>query len=140
MLKLLLKLAVVAALANAALRVGSAYLQFYRFRDATLEAAQYGGDKPVAELRKRVIALASQYDVPLSDEALKIQRTDLRHTIIDGSYEEPVDLFPGYTRPWPFTVHVDVFTIPGATVKRLFSVVTHFFTKTRWERLFHQIH
>ena len=28
----------------------------------------------------------------------------------------------------------------GATVKRLFSVVTHFFTRTRWERLFHQIH
>ena len=25
-------------------------------------------------------------------------------------------------------------------VKRLFSVVTHFFTRTRWERLFHQIH
>jgi signal peptidase I len=28
----------------------------------------------------------------------------------------------------------------GASAKRLFSVVTHFFTKTRWERLFHQIH
>ncbi len=28
----------------------------------------------------------------------------------------------------------------AATVKRLFSVVTHFFTKTRWDRLFHQIH
>ena len=27
----------------------------------------------------------------------------------------------------------------GATVKRLASVVAHFFTKTRWERLFHQI-
>ena len=27
-----------------------------------------------------------------------------------------------------------------ATARRLFSVVTHFFTKTRWERLFHQIH
>src|SRR3954463_12243855 len=27
----------------------------------------------------------------------------------------------------------------GASVKRLGSVVTHFFTKTRWERLFHQI-
>jgi signal peptidase I len=27
----------------------------------------------------------------------------------------------------------------GATIKRLASVVTHFFTKTRWERLFHQI-
>jgi signal peptidase I len=28
----------------------------------------------------------------------------------------------------------------GATVKRMFSVVTHFFTRTRWERLLHQIH
>jgi signal peptidase I len=28
----------------------------------------------------------------------------------------------------------------GASVKRLFSVVTHFFTRTRWERLLHQIH
>jgi signal peptidase I len=27
-----------------------------------------------------------------------------------------------------------------ATIRRLFSVVTHFFTRTRWERLFHQIH
>ena len=28
----------------------------------------------------------------------------------------------------------------GATIKRLLSVVTHFFTRTRWERLLHQIH
>ena len=28
----------------------------------------------------------------------------------------------------------------GASIKRVFSVVTHFFTRTRWERLFHQIH
>jgi signal peptidase I len=27
----------------------------------------------------------------------------------------------------------------GATVRELFSVVTHFFTRTRWERMFHQI-
>jgi signal peptidase I len=28
----------------------------------------------------------------------------------------------------------------GATVRQLFSVVTHFFTRTRWERVFQQIH
>jgi signal peptidase I len=28
----------------------------------------------------------------------------------------------------------------GASIARTFSVVTHFFTRTRWERLFHQIH
>jgi len=28
----------------------------------------------------------------------------------------------------------------GASIGRMFSVVTHFFTRTRWERLLHQIH
>ena len=28
----------------------------------------------------------------------------------------------------------------GATVTRVFTIVTHFFTRTRWERLLHQIH
>jgi signal peptidase I len=28
----------------------------------------------------------------------------------------------------------------GATIKQFFSVVTHFFTRTRWERILHQIH
>ena len=28
----------------------------------------------------------------------------------------------------------------GTTISRLASVVTHFFTRTRWERLFKQIH
>jgi len=29
---------------------------------------------------------------------------------------------------------------PGATLKGFVSVVTHFFTRTRWDRMFHQIH
>ena len=29
---------------------------------------------------------------------------------------------------------------PGATVKGLVSVFAHFFTRTRWDRMFHQIH
>jgi signal peptidase I len=28
----------------------------------------------------------------------------------------------------------------GATLRNVFGIVTHFFTRTRWERLFHQIH
>jgi signal peptidase I len=28
----------------------------------------------------------------------------------------------------------------GATIKRVFSVITHFFTRTRWERILNQIH
>jgi signal peptidase I len=28
----------------------------------------------------------------------------------------------------------------SASAKRIVGVITHFFTKTRWERIFHQIH
>ncbi len=43
---------------------------------------------------------------------------------------------------WSYEAGGDDYTDEGVstTVKRMFSVVTHFFTKTRWERLFHQIH
>jgi hypothetical protein len=114
MVKLLLKLAVAALVANAAWRLGSAYLQFYRFQDAATQTAQFAGDRPIGDMKARMLALAVQYDVPLDETALVVQKNQLNHTIIDGSYQTPVDLFPGYTRQWPFSFHVDVFSIPGA--------------------------
>jgi hypothetical protein len=114
MLKLILKLAVAALIANAAWRLGLAYLQFYRFQDALTQTAQFAGDRPVADIKSRMLALATQYEVPLAEDALLVRKNELNHTIIDGAYETPVDLFPGYTRQWPFSLHVDVFSVPGA--------------------------
>jgi hypothetical protein len=114
MVKLLLKLAIAALVANAAWRLGSAYLQFYRFQDAATQTAQFAGDRPIADMKARMLAVARQYDVPLDDAAVVVSKNQLNHTIIDGTYETPVDLFPGYTRQWPFSFHVDVFSIPGA--------------------------
>ena len=110
MLKLLVKLALAALIANAAYRVGSAYLSYYRFTDAVAQTAQFGTDRSRAELQRRVLELASQYDVPLAEDGFTIRRTDESHTIVDGSYLQSVDLLPGYRYPWLFTVHVDVFT------------------------------
>jgi len=110
MLKVLIKLAVAALVANAAYRLGTAYLSYYRFTDAVTQSAQFGTDRSRAELQRRVLELASQYDVPLAEDAFTIRRTAESHTIVDGTYLQPVDLLPGYRYPWPFTVHVDVFT------------------------------
>jgi signal peptidase I len=43
---------------------------------------------------------------------------------------------------WSYEAGSDDYTDEGlsGTIKRTFSVVTNFFTRTRWERLFHQIH
>ena len=110
MLKLLIKLALAALVANAAYRLGTAYLSYYRFTDAVAQTAQFGSDRSRAQLHRRVIELASQYDVPLAEDGFTIRR-DENHTIVDGGYTQPVDLLPGYRHPWPFTVHIDVFTV-----------------------------
>src|SRR5882724_9350157 len=111
MLKLLVKLILAALIANAVWRVGSAYLQFYRFTDAVTQTAQFGTERSRADLPQRIIDLASEYDVPLSVGDFSVQRDNRNHTIIDGSYKRPVDLAPGYQYQWPFTLHVDVLNL-----------------------------
>ena len=111
MVKLIVKLALAALIANATWRLGSAYLQFYRFKDAVTEVAQFGREKSSADLERRILDVASQYDVPLADAGLTVRRDDRNHTVIDGAYEQPVDLLPGYRYPWQFTVHIDVLTL-----------------------------
>jgi hypothetical protein len=111
MLKFLIKLAVAALIANATWRLASVYIQFYRFKDAVTEVAQFGREKTRADLERRIFDLASQYDVPLPEDGLTVQRDDRSHTLIDGTYVQPVDLLPGYRYPWSFEMHVDVLTL-----------------------------
>jgi hypothetical protein len=108
--KLLVKLALAALVANAAWRLGSAYAAFYRFRDAVTETMLFSADKTNAELQRRVIELASEYDVPLAADDVSIRRDDRNHTIVDGSYTQPVDVLPVYRYSWPFVWHIDVST------------------------------
>jgi hypothetical protein len=111
MLKLLVKLAVAAFIANAVWRIGSVYMQFYRFTDAVTQTAQFGTERVPSDLPQRIAELASQYDVPLSATDITVQRDDRNHTLIDGLYTRPVYLAPGYEYLWPFTLHVDVLNV-----------------------------
>lgn len=115
MFKLLIKLAIAALIVNALWRLGSAYVTFYRFKDAVSEYALFNPQKPAPELQQRVMDLASQFDVPLSPDAVSIRRDVPNHTYINASYTQVVDLFPGYHHPWEFSWEVDAMTIPGAT-------------------------
>ena len=109
MIKLLLKLAIVALLANATWRIGSAYATHYRFTDAVQATTQFRGAKTDEQIRERVLDLASQYDLPLVDDGLTVRTENTNHTVVDGSYAKPIDLVPGYTYRWPFKFHIDTF-------------------------------
>jgi hypothetical protein len=109
MLKLLVKLAVVALVANAAWHVMVVYTAFYKFKDAVQQTTQFGNDKSIERLKARIAGLASDYDVPIGEDDLTIRR-EAQHTIVDGSYSKTIDLFPGYSRPWTFEIHTDTFS------------------------------
>jgi hypothetical protein len=109
-IKLVVKLAIVGLIANATWRVGGAYASHYRFVDAVRATTQYRGGKTDEQIHNRVFELASQYDVPASDATLTIRHEEY-HTIVDGSYTRAIDVAPGFTYPWPFTIHVDTFSV-----------------------------
>lgn len=110
MIKLVIRLAIVALVANGTWRLGSAYVSHYKFHDSIQQMTQYRGDESDDVIRGRIFELASELDIPVTDDALSIRRRD-NHMIVDASYKRPVDLLPGYTYPWPFTIHVDTFVL-----------------------------
>lgn len=106
MIKLILKLAVVALLANASWRVGSAYVAHYKFEDSVQQAALFRGSQTDDVLRRRVFEIASDYDIPVTEDELTLTTSE-HHTVIDGGYTRIIELVPGYKYPWEFTFHVD---------------------------------
>jgi hypothetical protein len=108
-MKVIIKLAIVALVANAAFHAMTAYASHYKFTDGVQQAAQFGYDKSMAQLRTRVSSLAGELDLPLDEGDFTITR-DEHHTRIDGSYVRTVELFPGFPRPWTFSFHIDTFS------------------------------
>jgi hypothetical protein len=111
-MKLLIKLAITAFLANAAFRIGTEYLTHYKFRDSVREAAMYKAASD-DELRQRVLETAAAYSIPLKDDDFTIRR-DSTEAFIQGSYTKPIELVPGFPYAWRFNWEVEaiVSTVP----------------------------
>ena len=106
MIRLILKLVVVALLANALWNIFGAFSPHYRLVDAVQSAAQFRGDMSDDALTAKVLLLATQYGVPMDEDSVKVTHDDL-HTNINISYERRIDFAPGFGKPWPFTAHVE---------------------------------
>ena len=115
MIKTIIKLALAAIIAHAVWQLFVVYSAHYRFKDAVTTTTQFRGQTSSdSQLHDRIFELASQFDVPVTDENLTIRREE-NHTIVESSYTRPVNFFPGVTYQWPFTLRVDTFTLAGTT-------------------------
>jgi hypothetical protein len=110
MIKAIIKLAIVALIANAIWRIGSAYMSFYRFKDSVDELALHSKGKTVEELKDRVLELAASYDEPVDAGAVSVRREE-PHLIVQGSYKKRVLLAPGFEYAWPFSLSIDEMVI-----------------------------
>ena len=108
-MKLLIKLALAALIANAAWRVGSVYASHYKFVDSVQAATQFRAGKSDDQVRQQIVDLASEFDIPVTEDTLKL-RAAAYHTIVDGAYTRVIELAPGFKYSWPFTFHVDTFS------------------------------
>ena len=118
MIKTVIKLAIAALVINASWQLFNAYWPHYKFKDAVNFTTQYRGAKSDDQVRAQIMELALQYDIPVSDQDVQLRRED-KHTIVDVSYLRPVELAPGWKYPWPFTLHVDTFTVAPTTLDDL---------------------
>lgn len=108
MLRLAVKLAITALIANAIYHVGAEYLTYVRFRDAIRDAAMFKARND-DELRARIMDLSTQFDIPLAEGAIAIERED-RRVSVRGHYAKGIELAPTITCDWPFSWSMDVMT------------------------------
>lgn len=106
MFKLAIKLAVIAAIAHAGIKIVPVFWQYVQFKDKLGEIGRYyGGRKPVEDLLARANKAATELEVPL-EEAISIQRNGTL-TIIDTEYTGQLEYLPKQFYPWKFVIHLE---------------------------------
>ena len=109
-MKTLFKLVVALLVLNASVRGAMAMWQYYQFKDAAQQIVLFGQRADPEELQANIIAKATELNVPVRPDDVKISRDGTR-TIAEGSYVQTVQFFPNYPYPVKFTFLVDAVSL-----------------------------
>lgn len=102
MIKRIVTLLVVLAIANAGYHVAMVFFHDQEFRDAVRNIALFGAGKSDDVLKQSVMEAAGDNDIPLDPEFIEISRQSIvgsnDHVIIKYAYAMMVPLFPRVER------------------------------------------
>jgi len=106
MIRTIIKLAIVAVLANAAVRTVPVYWNHFKFKDAVEETARFSAKRSEDEVRDRVLAIANRYEIPITVADIQV-RKDRETTWVETAYDTELEYFPGRRYPVHFNVRVE---------------------------------
>ena len=107
-MKALLSLLLAALIVHACVRAGDSAWRFYQLRDAVEQAARYGELKTTSLLRKRIVQLAQDHDVDLTDDDVVVEKRG-QETYVSVTYTEAIPLVPrAYTREQDYDLTMTV--------------------------------
>jgi hypothetical protein len=104
-IKNLIKLALVALVVHAGVRIVPVFWNYVRFRDACEEIAKFSSKKSAEEVHGRIVAKAAQYDIPVLQNAIFVTKQG-PVTFVKADYTAQLEYFP--TRFYPYAFRVDV--------------------------------
>jgi hypothetical protein len=115
MVKLTIKLAIVALIANALYQVVPPYYTNWQFTDALKELATFPGFRPtVPQVLDKCERLAKTYDLDLKRDDFDVRLAGVggvTTTTIDVSYQVTLKPIPGRPQAHTFAIHAEA--IPG---------------------------
>ena len=106
MLRNLVRLVVLAVAVHAAVRIVPVFWRYVTFKDAVVEAATYVGRQTPEQLRARIAKLATEHDVPVTEDDIAVTREN-EVTHVSTAWTAQLEYLPTKFYPYDFIVDVD---------------------------------
>lgn len=110
------KIGLAVAVVNAMARTGSVYWSHYQLKDEAQQLAVFGYQTPTNVLHNLTVAKAAELQIPVREEAISVTR-DGTITVIQASYEHPLEYFPNQTYPLKLSFSVEGRNLTAQAVK-----------------------
>ena len=76
------------------------------FKDSVQQTTQFRGSKSDEALKLRILELAAQFDIPVTEDQVALHTLE-HHTTVDCDYTRVIEVAPGFKYPWSFNFHID---------------------------------
>jgi len=105
-IRTIIKLALVALVANALVHAVPVYWSHFKFKDAVAEAARFSGKRSEQEVQERVLSIANRFDIPIGIGDIRVRKNG-ETTVVETSYDTKIEYFPGRIYPVHFDLKVE---------------------------------